>query len=316
MTEQIRDTSPAREEILRVEGLCVRMLDGRKETQILHDISFTIREGEHWAIAGESGAGKSMTMNAITALLADGSTRISGRILYRQPDGSWQDLLEIPYKKRSAFVAKQAAVIFQDSINALNPNERVLRQWSETVRLNEPGITKEDCLAHLLERMEIFGVRGGEETLRKFSHQLSGGMRQRIAIAMALESPARILIADEPTTSLDAITQRSTVDFIGKLCDDTDRTLLYISHNLGILQYLCDHMMILKDGRVVEQGLTEDLFFRGKEEYTRQLVRETVKIMGNEDNVPELFAHKSAADTQTAEPDERPADRDGEEAQA
>ena len=285
-----------KDEILRVEDLCVWMLNGRKKTQILHDISFVIREGEHWAIAGESGAGKSMTMNAITALLADGSTQISGRILYRQPDGSWQNLLEIPYKKRAAFVAKQVAVIFQDSINALNPNERVLRQWSETVQLNVPGISKEACLAHLLERMEIFGVRGGEETLRKFPHQLSGGMRQRFASAMALEAPARILIADEPTTSLDAITQRSTVDFIGKLCDDTGRTLLYISHNLGILQYLCDHMMILKNGRVVEQGLTEDLFFRGKEEYTRQLVRETVKIMGRKDNVPELFGVTAGAE--------------------
>ena len=300
--------------ILRVEDLCVWVVNGKKKIQILHDVSFAIREGEHWAIAGESGAGKSMTMNAITALLADGSTEISGKILYRQPDGSWQDLLDIPYKKRHSFVAKQVAVIFQDSINALNPNERILRQWGETVRLNDPAISKEACLAHLLERMEIFGVRGGEETLHKYPHQLSGGMRQRIAIAMALESPARILIADEPTTSLDAITQRSTVDFIGKLCDDTDRTLLYISHNLGILQYLCDHMMILKDGYVVEQGLTEDLFFRGKEEYTRQLVRETVKIMGEKDNVPELFVHKYAAEKYAA--GESPANVDGKGVQA
>ena len=280
------------QEILRVENLSLWVLKGKTKLQILHDISFTIREGERWAIAGESGAGKSMTIKAVTALLANGSTEIRGKILYRLEDGSWQDLLEIPYKKRHLFVARQVAVIFQDSINALNPNERVINQWSETVLLNHPGTAAAECQNHLLKRMEIFGLRGGMDTLRKYPHQLSGGMRQRIAIAMALESPARILVADEPTTSLDAITQRGTVDFIGKLCADTGRTLIYISHNLGILQYLCDHIMILKDGFLVEKGLSDDLFFNGKEEYTRQLVRETVNIMGHKDNIPEKYRNE------------------------
>jgi ABC-type dipeptide/oligopeptide/nickel transport system ATPase component len=105
-------------------------------------------------------------------------------------------------------------------------------------------------------------------------------MRQRIAIAMALESRAQILIADEPTTSLDAITQRSTIEFIRELLDRRQWTLLFISHNLGLLQSMCDHIIIMKDGSIVEQGTTEELFYHGKEEYTRQLVRETMKIMG------------------------------------
>ena len=288
-TETSRPGNTAAEEILRVENLSLWVLNGKKRIQILHNISFTIREGERWAIAGESGAGKSMTIKAVTALLANGSTEITGRILYRTAEGSFVNLLDIPVKKRHLFASRQVAVIFQDSINALNPNERILRQWSETVFLNTPDITKEECERHLLERLEVFGLRGGMDTLKKYPHQLSGGMRQRIAIAMALESPARILIADEPTTSLDAITQRSTVDFIGRLCEKTGRTLLYISHNLGILQYLCDHIMILKDGYLVEQGLSDDLFFHGKEPYTRQLVKETVNIMGQKDNIPEKF---------------------------
>ena len=268
-------------EILRVEDLCVEVLKEGRTIPILSNISFSIGEGERWAIAGESGAGKSMTMNAITALLPEGSTKISGKILFRLRDGSSVDLLSIPYRERHAFIADQVAVIFQDSINALNPNERIFKQWSQTVQLHEPSISREALQKHLLERMEIFGIRGGEETLRHFPDQLSGGMRQRIAIAMALESPARILIADEPTTSLDAITQRSTVEFIRTLLDGSSRTLLYISHNLGILQYMCDHIMILKNGRMVEQGTTDQLFYHGKEEYTRELVRETLKIMGD-----------------------------------
>ncbi len=269
-------------EILKVKNLTVRIRNGKRRTTILEKISFTIREGERWAIAGESGAGKSMTMNAITALLPEGSTEIEGEILFHLPDGTWQDLLEMPYRERHAFVAEQIAVIFQDSINALNPNERVIKQWGDTVRLHDPSISKEDLEKHVLKRMEIFGVRGGKETLRHFPDQLSGGMRQRIAIAMALESPARILIADEPTTSLDAISQRNTIDFIRKLLDENRLTLLFISHNLGILQYMCDHILIMKDGLMVEQGLTDDVFYHPQEAYTRELVSETMKIMGDQ----------------------------------
>ena len=272
-----------KKEILKIENLIVRIKNGKRRITVLDNISLTVREGERWAIAGESGAGKSMTMNAITALLPEGSTEMEGRILFRLSDGSWQNLLEIPYKKRHAFVSEQVAVIFQDSINALNPNERILRQWCDTVRLHDASIGPEEIEKHLLERMEIFGVRGGKETLQHFPDQLSGGMRQRIAIAMALESRARILIADEPTTSLDAISQRNTIEFIRKLLDTNKLTLLFISHNLGILQYMCNHILIMKDGHMVEQGLTDDVFHHPKEPYTQELVRETMNIMGKEE---------------------------------
>lgn len=276
-------------EILKVEGLTVRINNGKKKICVLEDISFTVRKGERWAIAGESGAGKSMTMNAITALLPEGSTEIEGRILFFRDDGGYTDLLEIPYRRRHAFVAKQVALIFQDSINALNPNERILRQWRDTVRLHSPRMTDREVEEHLLKRMEIFGVRGGHDTLKSFPDQLSGGMRQRIAIAMALESPAGILIADEPTTSLDAISQRNTIEFLRELIRVNRLTLLFISHNLGILKYICDHIMIMKDGRMVEQGTTGEVFENPSDPYTRELVRETIKIMGKE---PEEYSGK------------------------
>lgn len=267
-------------EILIVENLCVTIKNGKKRTPVLEDVSFKIREGERWAIAGESGAGKSMTMNAITALLPEEASLITGKILFRQPNGEYQNLLDIPYRRRHRFIAEQIAIIFQDSINALNPNEKILKQWGETVRLHNPQISQDALMDHLLKRMEIFGVRGGGETLSHYPDQLSGGMRQRIAIAMALESPAKILIADEPTTSLDAISQRNTIEFIRKLLEERAWTLLFISHNLAILQYMCDHIIIMKDGHIVEQGKTQELFFSGKEAYTRKLVSETLKIMG------------------------------------
>ena len=179
-------TDTEHQEILRVEHLSVFIRKGRSSLCVLDDVSFTVREGERWAIAGESGAGKSMTMNAMTALLPEGSAELRGRILFRAADGEWQDLLAMPYRKRHRFIAEQIAIIFQDSINALNPNERILKQWSETIRLHEPDMPRGSMEEHILQRMEVFGVRGGMETLRFYPDQLSGGMRQRIAIAMAL----------------------------------------------------------------------------------------------------------------------------------
>ena len=280
------------DDILRVEDLSICIKKDRDELQIVHGASFSIGKGERWGIAGESGAGKSMMMHAVAALLPNGSTRLAGKVLYRTGDGAWQDLLELPYAKRHEFVSKRIAFIFQDSIHALNPNERIRKQWGDTCVLHHPGITASECEEHLLARMELFGIRGATNTLESYPHQLSGGMRQRIAIAMALESQSQagsyepsvregIIIADEPTTSLDSISQRSVVDFIESICDRGAKTLLYVSHNLGILQHLCDHLMVLKDGRIVEQGRAHDLYFNAHEPYTRALVRETLNVMGN-----------------------------------
>lgn len=276
-------TDTERREILRVEHLSVFIRKGRSSLCVLDDVSFTVREGERWAIAGESGAGKSMTMNALTALLPEGNAELRGRILFRAADGEWQDLLAMPYRKRHRFIAEQIAIIFQDSINALNPNERILKQWGETIRLHEQEMSRGSMEEHILQRMEVFGVRGGMETLQLYPDQLSGGMRQRIAIAMALESPARILIADEPTTSLDTISQRQTIEFLRELLQKRRLTLLFISHNLGILQSVCDHIIIMKDGRIVEQGETAQVFYHGQHPYTRELVRETMRIMEGTD---------------------------------
>ncbi|MBR0399036.1 MAG: ABC transporter ATP-binding protein [Eubacterium sp.] len=251
---------------------------GSSRIQVLKNLSLSIHAGERWGIAGESGAGKSMTMYSLLSLLPEKSTEVSGKILYRSRDGSMEELLQIPYKKRHAYCANHAAVILQDSINALNPFERIEKQWIPTVRLHHPEMEESTIRAHLLERMERFGIAGGEEVLRKYPHQLSGGMKQRIAIAMALESNAGILIADEPTTSLDTVNQRKIISFIDEICRTEHLTLLYISHNLGIVQHLCTHAAILKDGEITGQGKLEDVFFRTESGYTAQLIRETEKL--------------------------------------
>ena len=263
--------------ILKIHHLNLSVVKSGQTIQILYDISLEIREREWWAIAGESGAGKSMTMYALTSLLPEKNTIVSGEILYREEDGSYTDLLKLPFKERASYCANKVSLILQDSINALNPYERIGRQWQHTLRYRRPEMKKSEQILHMKTRLRQFGIPD-EQVLRKYPHQLSGGMRQRIAIAMALESDAKILIADEPTTSLDAINQRNVVDFIQTLCREQGLTLLYISHNLALLDEVCTHTAILQHGRILESGSTASVFHHPVQDYTRTLISETRKL--------------------------------------
>ena len=263
--------------VIKIEHLNLGMLRGDSEKQILKDINLEIGPQEHWAIAGESGAGKSMTMYALTSLLPEKNTHISGKILYLEKDGSYTDILTMPFKKRTEYCARKVSLIFQDSINALNPFERIQKQWHETVAIHHPQMKKEEMDTHIKERLKLFGI-ADDEALRKYPHQLSGGMKQRIAIAMALEADNQILIADEPTTSLDAVNQRNIVNFIQELCEKKKLTLLYISHNLALLDAISTHAATVKDGEIIEKGTREDVFHSPKNPYTRKMIRETMEL--------------------------------------
>ena len=268
--------------VLKIHHLNLHILRGNEEIPILHDINLEIRQGEHWAVAGESGAGKSMTMYVLTSLLPNKSTIISGEICYWEPDGSYTDILKLPFQKRSRYCADKVSLIFQDSINALNPFETIAAQWRHTLKYRRLDLKRGQQEAHMAARLEDFGIpdRG---VLRKYPHQLSGGMKQRIAIAMALESGADILIADEPTTSLDAVNQRNVVSFIQELCERRGLTLIYISHNLALLDTICDHAVVLRAGRMVERGNVEQVFHHPEQAYTQKLLEETRKLMVTED---------------------------------
>ena len=263
------------EAILEVRHLNLDIVNGRKSIPILRDVSFSVRDGELRGIAGESGAGKSMTMYCLTSLLPRKTVRTEGEILFRDEDGSTTDLLKLPWKERQRFSASHTCLILQDSINALNPFERIETQWTETALLHAPGEDRAAIRDRILQQLDVFGIQGGEEVLRKYPHQLSGGMRQRIAIAMALESRAKLLIADEPTTSLDTINQRRIVEFIVELCKKRGLAMLYITHNLGIVQAVCGTVTVMKDGRIIEQGRTADVFANPQAEYTRTLLEGT-----------------------------------------
>lgn len=250
MAEDRKEERPA----LIVEHLRLWIKSGGDFAKILKDVSFQVMPGEKLGIVGESGAGKSMTMCCLTGLLPARNVRMDGSIRYLESDGSYRDILELPGKERQPYCAKKISMIPQDSMNALNPFERVEKQWQETVSLHHPELSRRQIREHILCRLEEFGISGGNGIMRKYPHQLSGGMRQRIAIAMALEAETKILAADEPTTSLDSVNQRRIVEFIRDICRRKNLSLLYITHNPGIVQELCTNMIVMNSGKVVEQG--------------------------------------------------------------
>lgn len=268
------------EPILQVERLSLRLLGREGPRSILEELSFTVHQGEKWAIAGESGAGKSMTVHALSALLPRENVVVEGRVLYRDRDGTVTDLLSLPYPRRQPFCAQRVSLIPQDAMNALNPHVRIGRQWCNVLRLHRKETDGRRARQYMEAQLSRFGLPEGENLLEKYPHQLSGGMRQRIVIAMALESPAKIVIADEPTTALDTINQRKIVDLIRQLCEERRLTLLYVSHNLGLLNALCTHALILRRGRAVELGRTDAVFRRPQHPYTGVLVEQTGRLLG------------------------------------
>lgn len=268
--------------ILRTENLNLTIENGGKKVHILKDINLEIGKHEYLGIAGESGAGKSMLMYVFTSLITGDNIKIDGKVIFAEEDGTETNILSLNNKEKLRYCSKRTALILQDSINSLNPNEKILTQWHDTVKLHHPKKNDIEIKKQILENMEEFGIKNGEEVLNKFPHQLSGGMNQRISIAMALEGNADILICDEPTTSLDTINQRKVIDFLMDLCERKSLTMLYITHDPGILQAITTDCIIMKDGKIVEQGKTKEVFSSPENPYTERLLKETAALWKEE----------------------------------
>lgn len=259
--------------ILEVKNLNLKIKDENTVHDILNNVSFQLREKQRLGIIGGSGAGKSMTMYALSNLLPEKNIIIDGSICYY----GVHDILKMKKKEKRKFCSENTAIILQDSINALNPYEKVYKQMEETVRFHH-NMTKEQAREKIKEMMSIIGLDGDMEILNKYPDQFSGGMRQRIAITMALESNANILIADEPTTSLDAVNQKKLVSFIKQICRDRGLTLIFISHNLGLVSMLCENVLVMQNGEIIERGTVEEVFSHPAEPYTKALVNGTKEL--------------------------------------
>ncbi|MGV2124853.1 ABC transporter ATP-binding protein [Agrobacterium vitis] len=252
--------------ILSVEGLNTAFLvDGRWKT-VVRDVSFDVMAGETLAIVGESGSGKSVTSLSIMRLLAEQSSRTTGRIML---EGG--DLMALSRKAMRNVRGRDMAMIFQEPMTSLNPIFTIGRQISEAL-IAHGGLSKGEARAQTIHLLDKVRIPNAGARFDDYPHQFSGGMRQRVMIAMALALKPKILIADEPTTALDVTIQGQILDLIKQLQAEEGMSVLFITHDMGVVAEIADRTMVMFRGDVVETGTTGDVFHKGRHPYTRALL--------------------------------------------
>jgi oligopeptide transport system ATP-binding protein len=231
-------------------------------------ISFRLKRGETLGIVGESGSGKSVTNLSIIRLIPDPPGRIvGGEVVF-----NGQDLLLLPTEEVRKIRGRRIAMIFQDPMTSLNPFLKISRQLMEMTRLHL-GHTKAQAYEHAIKMLEIVGIPDARTRVDNYPHEFSGGMRQRVMIAMALSCEPELLIADEPTTALDVTIQAQILELIKKLKQETGTSVMLITHDLGVVAGMTDHVIVMYAGKIFEQAKTSELFARPGNPYTKGLLR-------------------------------------------
>ncbi|AQT41822.1 microcin C transport system ATP-binding protein [Bartonella apihabitans] len=253
--------------LLSVRDLSVMFRQDGKETLAVDHISFDINSGETLALVGESGSGKSVTALSILKLLSyPMASHPSGEIFFDN-----KDLMKLDEKSLQKVRGKDIAMIFQEPMTSLNPLHTVERQVGEVMKVHE-GMSDKDARQRTIELLTQVGIREPEKRLSSFPHQLSGGQRQRVMIAMALANNPKLLIADEPTTALDVTVQAQILELLEKLKQERSMSMLFITHNLGIVRKFADRVCVMTGGKIVETGKTADIFNRPQHDYTKKLL--------------------------------------------
>ncbi|HMJ25326.1 MAG TPA: ABC transporter ATP-binding protein, partial [Pyrinomonadaceae bacterium] len=231
-------------------------------------VSFELKQGETLGIVGESGSGKSVANLSLMRLIPNPPGKIvSGSVIF-----SGQDVLKLTPREVRDIRGKRIAMIFQDPMTSLNPFMRVSKQLMEVTQLHL-GHTKEQAREHAIKMLELVGFPDARERVDSYPHEFSGGMRQRVMIAMALSCQPELLIADEPTTALDVTIQAQILELIKRLKSETGASVILITHDLGVVAGMTDHIIVMYAGKVFEQAATEELFERPGNPYTRGLLR-------------------------------------------
>jgi len=262
------------EPVLKVRDLTVEYhgADGHEGVhQAVRDVSFDLYPGESIALIGESGCGKTTLALALLHLLPKLGKIAQGSVAYRGRDGAVTDVLALPEKKMRQFRWAEAAMVFQGAMNSFNPVLKIWDQMVDTVRAHEPRAPKKQILQrseHALREVELEPGR----VLKAYPHELSGGMRQRVLIAMAILLEPQILLLDEPTTALDILTQRRIVDLIYDLHSRLDFAMIFVSHDLAVAAELASRVATMYDGEMVELGDVRDIFYRPQHSYTQHLI--------------------------------------------
>lgn len=238
----------------------------RPDTRIVEDLSLEVAAGERFGIVGESGSGKSLTLRAVAGLLPRGVEVLSGSIRY---DG--RELVGMPAAQRRRLMGPEIAMVFQEPMTALNPVVRVGDQIAEGPR-RHLGLSKADAAQLAVETMARTGIPDPVRRARAYPHELSGGLRQRIMIAMAVACGPRLLLCDEPTTALDVTVQHQVLKVLEGLCDDTGTALVFVTHDLAVVNQTCSDVAVMYSGHVVESGSVRDVLGDPRHPYTKGLL--------------------------------------------
>ncbi|MCA3907388.1 ABC transporter ATP-binding protein [Vibrio vulnificus] len=254
--------------ILSVRDLEVSFTTDDGPVKVLHGVNFDVRAGRTLGLVGESGSGKSVTSMSIMGLLPKPYGQIvNGQILYRGTD-----LVTLPAEQMYAMRGDRISIIFQDPMTALNPVHTVGRQINEVLELHRPDLDKRARNEYALEMLKKVKIPLPEKRLNEYPHNLSGGMRQRVMIAMALVCKPDILICDEPTTALDVTVQASILELMNELQQETGMAMIFITHDLGVVAEVCDDVAVMYGGRIVEYAEIFELFDHPKHPYTERLM--------------------------------------------
>lgn len=253
--------------LLEVKNLKTRFNTDDGAFNAVDDVSFVVKKGQTLGIVGESGCGKSVTSLSIMRLIQAPGRIESGEILYKN-----KNILKASEEEMRHIRGNEIAMIFQEPMTSLNPVYTCGNQIAESIALHFPKLSKAEVKERAIEMLRKVGIPAPEKRYDEYPHQLSGGMRQRVMIAIAISCNPELLIADEPTTALDVTIQAQILDLMHKLQQDFNAGMILITHDLGVVAEMCQEVVVMYAGKVVEYGTVEDIFYRPKHPYTRGLL--------------------------------------------
>ena len=260
------------EYLLEVNNLHTSFFTDSGEVKAVNGVTFNLKPGEIMGIVGESGSGKSVTAYSIMQILADTGKITEGEVRFKG-----EDITKWDKKQMASFRGKRCSIIFQDPMTSLNPVYTIGNQLMEAIRLHTDK-TKEQAKARAIEMLELVGVNEPEKRIKQYPYELSGGMRQRVMIAMALACEPDILIADEPTTALDVTIQAQILELMQDLQKTLGMAIIMVTHDLGVIADMCDKIIVMYGGSICERGTAEDIFYSPSHEYTKGLLRSIPKV--------------------------------------
>ena len=271
--------------ILEVKNLTVHIKTHKGVVQAVRGVDFYLNEQETLAVVGESGSGKSITMKGVMGILPKNGKVVEGSVMFQG-----NDLTKYSERQMQQVRGSEIAMIFQDPMTSLNPTMKVGKQIEEMLKEHRKEMSKADRKTRAIELLSLVGISNPEARYDQYPHQLSGGMRQRVVIAIALACDPKVLIADEPTTALDVTIQAQIMDLMRELKEKSNTAIILVTHDLGVVANFADRIQVMYAGQVVERGTAREIFYESKHPYTWALLSSVPKVTN--ESKEELYALK------------------------